>query len=224
MSDLNIATTLHRTRRGDTEMQVDIGRATKDMTEHLVGLEKQVGKAVDRAVRKVARWLRTHSVREIGRELNITQAALKRRYRFSDTGHGFNRRVNIWVGLLAIAAHDTGKINQGPAGARVRGRQFDGAFKQKIYGSEEKVYIRASANRERGHATVTQGGRDWSKYSREKLNSARAEYGDRFPVQVVGIEIEDIGLDVLERYQSRLDGQYRRILDQELNYALNVES
>ncbi|MCV6588219.1 MAG: phage tail protein [Marinobacterium sp.] len=211
MSSINIATTMHRSHFGDREMQVDIGRITEDMTEHLIGLEKQVGKAVDRSVKKVARWLRTHSVREISKELGIVQKALRRRYRVSDTGKGDERRVYIWIGLLAIAAHDAGKVSQEPGGARVRGRQFDSAFKQRIYDSEEKVYIRASANRRRGHATVTD-------------NSVRADYGDRFPVQVVGIEIEEVGRDVLERYERRLDHQYRHILEQELNYALNVES
>ncbi len=223
MADVEILKSHHRTRAGDSEMQVNIGGVNEDLTAHLIGLEKQVEWAVNSAIKKVARWLRTHSVREIGRELNITQAVLKRRYRFSDVGKGFNRKVNIWVGLLAIAAHEAGKASKNPAGVKVRGRQFDGAFLQRIYGSEEKVYIRASANRKYGHTTTTEGGRDWARYSRPKLNSVRAEYGDRFPVQVVGIDIEEPALEVLQRFESRLNSEYTRILGQELNYAIHVK-
>jgi len=224
MSDITISKSHHRARKGDLELQVGIGQVNEDLAGHLIGLEGKVEVAVDRAIKKTARWLRTHSAREIGKELNIKQAAIKQRFRFTDTGKGFGRKATVWVGLLAIAAHEAGATSKNKAGVRVRGRQFDSAFKQKIYGSEEKVYIRASANRKRGHATVTEGGRDYAKYSRPKAAWFKAEYRDRFPVQVIGIEIEEIGREVLERYERRLNDRYRVILDQELNYVLNVES
>lgn len=222
MAEILILEGTHRARKGDAEYVVDIGRINADLTNHLLDLEDKVGKAVSRAIKRTAQWLRTHSVREISKELNIKQAPVRRRFRFRDTGKGFNRQMNIWVGLLAIAAHDAGKAVNAGRGAKVRGRQFDGAFVKRIYGSEEKMYIRASENRKRGHATVTERGRDYSRYSRTKPAWFEAEYGDRFPVQVVGIDIKDISLNVLERYEKRLNAVYRDNLERELNYELNV--
>lgn len=221
MSEIVISPSYHRARKGDQGLEVDIGQINSDLVDHLQELDGKVAKAVDRAIRKVARWLRTHSMREIGRALGIKQAAIKHRYRFTDTGKGFERKAGIWVGLLAIAAHEAGTPAQNAAGVRVRGHQFDSAFLQKIYGSEEKVYIRASRNRQLKHATV--GGHDSWRY-RPKSPSFLAEYGDRFPVQVIGVDIESVARPILERYEKRLNDRYREILEQELNYVLNVES
>ncbi|MBF4444070.1 hypothetical protein EA908_29395, partial [Vibrio anguillarum] len=44
---------------------------TADLTEHLYGVADKVEKAVNRAVKKTARWLRTHSMRDLSKELNI---------------------------------------------------------------------------------------------------------------------------------------------------------
>lgn len=206
------------------ELDLDLSADTRELTAHLQEVDGRVAKAVKRAVKKTMTWLRTHSAREIGRELNIKQKPLKQRFVVSQKDRAGTRYVNLWVGLLAIAAHDTGRARQSAAGVSVRGRQFGSAFLQRIYGSEEKVYIRASANRLRGHTTTSKTGRDWSRYSRPKSNFIDAEYGDRFPVQVVGINVEEVGRDVLERYERRINARYREILEQELNYALHVES
>ena len=108
MSDITISKSHHRARKGDLELQVGIGQVNEDLAGHLIGLEGKVEVAVDRAIKKTARWLRTHSAREIGKELNIKQAAIKQRFRFTDTGKGFGRKATVWVGLLAIAAHEAG--------------------------------------------------------------------------------------------------------------------
>lgn len=221
MSEIVISPAHHRARSGDHGLEVDIGQINSELTDHLKGVEDKVAKAVGRSIKKVSRWLRTHSMREIGKELKIRQSAIKSRYRFTDTGKGFERKAGIWVGLLAIAAHDAGVPVQNAAGVRVRGRQFNSAFIQKIYGSEEKVYIRASRNRQLKHATA--GGRESWAY-RPKSPSFLAEYGDRFPVQVIGIDISEVGVAVLERYEKRLNARYREILEQELHYALSVEA
>ena len=237
-SEIEILPSHHRKKTGDVELKsVDLESANKDLAGHLLGLEVELEKAINRAIQKLGAWLRTHSVREISKELNIKQMVIKRRYRFSKIGgkNGQPMQLKIWVGLLAIAAHEAGAVthNRNSAGAKVRGRQFDSAFKARIYGSEEKMYIRAAANRRHGHTTVTEGGRDWSGRRRPKhlkgegIRRAKfeAEQGSsRFPVQVIGIDISEIGLDVLQRYESRLNSRYRELLDQELNYALNVET
>lgn len=202
------------------EVDLDFGADIKSMTQHLEGMQTAISKAVSRAIKKLERWLRTHSMREIGKALKIAQKPLKNRFKFSEVERGGKTVFKMWVGLLSLAAHEVGKASQNAAGVRVRGRQFDSAFISKIYDSDERVYIRASRNKQLGHATY--GGRDNQRY-RPKTAAFLAQYGDRFPVQAIGIDIESVARPILERYEQRLNARFREILDQELNYALNIE-
>lgn len=204
---------------------------SEQLTQDLELLGSRVEVAVNRALKKLARWLRTHAMREIGRELKITQKALKKRFVIKHNSKGKDPYINIWFGLLNVAAHEVGTARQNAAGARVAGRQFDGAFVKKIYGSEEKVYIRTRRNRREGHATISQ--RPWRTDSGSHYGGHRfLDYGGandtsnrgRFPVQVVGIEIEEVARDILERYELRINARYQQLLQQEVNYALYVES
>jgi hypothetical protein len=220
----------NRAQKGGLALHIDAGQITHDLTSHLQGLDLPIEKAINRAMNKVARWLRTHSVREIGKELKIKQSIIRNRYRFSKSGKGGSQQINIWVGLLAVAAHQAGPAAQNSAGTKVKGRQFDSAFKAKIYNSDERVFIRSAANMRQGHVTL---GDPTQKQKRQQRNAGHKRKGlsrdlpaklrGRFPVEVVGIDIEDIGQDILERYEGRINRQYGKILEQELNFALNVE-
>lgn len=184
-------------------------------------LGAKVESVIKRALKKLSKWLRTHSVREIGKNLKITQKALKKRFFITFNDKGDMPYINIWFGLLNVSAHEAGKPNQNRSGTRVKSYQFDGAFIQKIYGGDQKVYIRASRNREFNHATVAQRPGRVNRYPDRKF---LAKNSDRFPVQVVGIKIEDEARKILERYESRINSRYEKILEQELNFALNIES
>ncbi|MEM5529553.1 hypothetical protein WN093_12070 [Gammaproteobacteria bacterium AS21] len=200
---------------------IDLDDITKELTEHIQGLDSKVNKAVKRALKKVGTWLRTHSMREIGKELQINLSALRKRYRLSTTNKNHNNELKLWVGLLSIAAHDAGKALKNKAGTKVRGHQFDSAFKAKIYNNEERVFIRSAANKKQQHTTV--GSKGKKKRSRHKQDLP-ASISSRFPVEVVGIDVQEIGLDVLERYEKRINKRYGELLTQELHFALNVEN
>lgn len=208
-------------RSSDYAHVATLSADSEQLTQDLELLGKRCEVAVQRAIKKLARWLRTHSLREIGRELKITQKVLKKRFRIDENSKGDSPYINIWFGLLNVGAHEVGKARQNRAGTRVRGRQFDGAFVKKIYGSEEKVYIRARRNRRAGHATVAQRPGRNNRYPNRAF---LAEEGGRFPVQVVGVEIEEVATEILERYEQRINARYQELLQQEVNYALNVES
>ena len=45
----------------------------------------------------------------------------------------------------------------------------------------------------------------------------------RFPVQVVGVDVNEVAMPILERYSDRVSSRFKEILQQELNYVLNVE-
>lgn len=195
------------------DLQQEIG----DLTRHIQGMEKQVEKAVQRALRKTIRWVRTHSIKELGKELNIKQAAIKNRFRLETSTK--KNEVKLWVGLLAVAAHDLGKVQQTAAGVRVGRHRFDGAFYKRIYESSESVYIRASRNKVFRHDAVRLNMKHNSNYD----HSFMAENSGRFPVQVVGISIVDEAEKVLAKFENRVNTQFIKILNQELNYALNIE-
>ena len=225
-SDIDLLPSHNRSTSGDLSLNIDVGQISNDLTEHLLGLNLPIEKAINRAMNKIARWLRTHSVREIGRELKIKQSVIRSRYRFNKSGKGSAQRISIWVGLLAIAAHHAGTAAQNSAGTKVKGRQFDSAFKAKIYNSEERVFIRTAANKRHGHATLGNREQKASRGLRDAHNqrSLPAQLRGRFPVEVVGIDIEEVGQEVLERYESRINKRYGQILEQELHYALNIEN
>jgi hypothetical protein len=198
-------------------LQLDVADITRELTDHLQGLESKVEKAIDRAIVKTARWLRTHSVKEIGKALGIKNSVIRNRYRFRKVGEGNAQKVDIWVGLLAIAAHEAGKPVQNKVGTRAAGREFKSAFIAKIFNSEERVFIRSAANEKQNHTTLSNPQeRKIQRFMPEKLKG-------RFPVEVVGVDILEVSLEVLERYEKRINKRYSEILQQELNYALNVK-
>jgi len=198
-------------------MELQLSAVSADLQRDMQALEDRVGKVVNRAVKKLTQWLRTHSVREISQEIGITQNALKKRFIIERVTVNGQERVRIWVGLMNVAVHDLGKVTQAKAGAKVGGAVYEGAFLKKIYGSQEKVYVRTARNRSAGHATVAdRPGRVNKNPDRPFLDKS----GGRFPVQVVGEEIEDVSRKILERYELRLNARFQTILKQELNYAL----
>ncbi len=214
-----------RLSKGDFAMHIDVGEITQQLTQDLQALEPKVLRAVRRAIKKTGTWLRTHSMREIGKTLKIKQSVIRNRYRFKQRNNGNAEKLDIWVGLLAVAAHDAGKAVQGSTGTRVAGRQYKSAFVAKIYNSEERVFIRSAANKREGHFTLGDKANKEKRRIRDARNGRNLPAGlkGRFPVEVIGIDIAEVGLEVLERYEKRLNNHYGDILQQELNYALNIE-
>lgn len=188
---------------------------SEQLSNDLKKLGDKVEVAVSRALLKTERWLRTHSMREIGKELNIAQSAIKFRYKIELK----NSTITLWFGLLNVAAHNIGKPTQNRAGVRVRGRQFDSAFYRPVYGSTPKVYIRARRNHRLGYETYTADGKRRKNHS-STGSGFMVDNGGRFPLQVLGVEIESTALQVLERYEHRINARYEEILAQEVNYAL----
>lgn len=187
---------------------------SEQLANDLKKLGDKVEVAVSRALLKTERWLRTHSMREIGKELNIAQGAIKYRFKIELR----NSTITLWFGLLNVAAHNIGKPTQNRAGVRVRGRQFDSAFYRPVYGSTPKVYIRARRNQRLGYETYTADGKH--RQNRFYNHAFMADNEGRFPLQVLGVEIESTALEVLQRYEHRINARYEEILAQEVNYAL----
>ena len=190
--------------------------ATQELTAELRNVNIKVNTAVNRAVKKTAQWLRTHSIRELGKELGIKQAPLKSRF-VVGTNPKQPGEAKVWIGLLAIGAHLTGNVSQNQAGAKAAKRQYDGAFYKSVHGSDEKVYIRASRNRVMQHDVVRENRR--RKY--RSLQDPKLK--GRFPLHVVGVNIEEPADRIIQRFEARINQRYRELLTHELKYVLSIE-
>lgn len=206
----------HQRRTNAGVLSFDLSNEADLLADEFAGMEKQVAKAIERALKKTGRWLRTHTLRFLSKEVSIKQAALKNRFILDYDKN--TKTVNLWIGLLAIAADTLGSVSQNAEGAKAGAYQFDGAFYQKVYGDDKRVYIRASRNRVMQHDVVRQN---------RKLPSYRPVRDPRligrFPVQAVGVAIEDQASQIVLRLEQQVNKRFGEILKQELNYAINVE-
>lgn len=192
-------------------LQIDLRESTGQLVNNLALTEKLINKAVKRALKRTGVWFRTHTKRTIGRALGIKQKALNRRYRVS-VSRGNKPALSIWVGLLAIAVDETGSPKQNAAGVKVK-HQYDGAFVASMFGNGERVNIRSSVNEEQGHVTISETG--------QKLVNRNPIHRHRFPVELVGLDIVDVSLETLERYEKIINRRYKRFLKHEIDYIIN---
>lgn len=101
--------------------------------------------AAARALRKTAQWLRTHSSREIARELGITQSPIRHRYNIYSQSTA--REVKLWVGLQPIGVHYLGTPRQTSTGVRVGHRDYDAAFISPMKSTQRLVFRRKGRER-----------------------------------------------------------------------------
>ncbi|RON16046.1 hypothetical protein [Pseudomonas frederiksbergensis] len=87
---------------------------------------KKLDLAAARALRKTAQWLRTHSSREIAKELRIAQSPI--RHRFDIFSQSTAKEVKLWVGLRPLSVHYLGTPKQTPTGVSVGHRAYEDAF------------------------------------------------------------------------------------------------
>lgn len=109
----------------------------------------QAGKKLDlaaaRALRRTAQWLRTHSSKEVARELRIAQSPIRHRYNIYSQSTA--NEVKLWVGLQPIGVHYLGTPKQTPDGVSVGHRQYDGAFISPMKSSQRLVFQRKGRER-----------------------------------------------------------------------------
>jgi len=111
----------------------------------LADMPRRLDLAAARALRKTALWLRTHSSREISRELRITQSPLRHRYQIHSRSTA--KEVKLWVGLQPISVHYLGTPKQTPTGVAVGHRQYDAAFISPMRSTQRLVFRRKGRER-----------------------------------------------------------------------------
>lgn len=111
----------------------------------LADMPRKLDLAAARALRKTAQWLRTHSSREIARELGITQSPIRHRYNIYSQSTA--REVKLWVGLQPIAVHYLGTPKVTAGGVKVGHREYDDAFISPMKSSHRMVWRRKGRER-----------------------------------------------------------------------------
>lgn len=194
---------------------INLSDAAFQAKKQFAGLESSVDRALTRATRKTARWLAVHSARELKTALHLKNAKrLKDRIKIFVNQNGSS--TTIFFGLAPIEVEAAGKPRNNSRGVSVGGRQYDGAFYRVVYGSKPYVWIRTKRNQREKHTVYR------SSKQHSNPNSIRdSDLSGRFPVQRIGLEIEEPAIQVIERLEARTNERFLVIFDQELNYELS---
>jgi hypothetical protein len=195
-------------------LEIDLGEDLAELEAQLMASVPQVNRAIDRALKKTARWLETHSKRELGTALQVPQRVFKTRFfRHFSTKNG-KRSVNVWFGLDSMRSIDLGNPRQTAQGVKVGKHLFSGAF---------------IANMKSGHTGIFRRSNEFNRnFTSDERNENRQKRADgqwtELPIEEVGFPIEQIAKPILERYHVRAEARFKQILKQEINFALNVEA
>lgn len=174
--------------------------------ERMPRLRRPIQRAQVRAVNKTLRSLRTRAIRDVAHAANVPQKVL--RGRGGGRGRAFIRKARgrdvtgaLWFGTASIAAAYLGNPRQFAYGARVGRRKFPGAFVATMPSGHVGVFRRGESARHR---------------------PARNAWGTTaLPIKEVGVDLDGAraAINRLRPYARR---RLTTVLDQELNYALNV--
>jgi len=126
-------------------LELQVGDGLSRVPEILSRLQRDLDLAAARALRRTAQWLRTHSTREIAKELRITQSPVRHRYNLYTRAKG--SEIKVWVGLEPILVHYLGKPVKNAGGVEVAHRQYDDAFIGRGKNGKELVFIRKGRER-----------------------------------------------------------------------------
>lgn len=108
------------------QLNLALSEGLASVPEILNRMQRELDLAAARALRKTANWLRTHSTKEIAKELRITQSPLRHRYDVYTRAAG--KEVKVWVGLRPISVHYLGTPKETSTGVSVGHRSYEDAF------------------------------------------------------------------------------------------------
>lgn len=139
-------------------LNVSLDAATAALPEAVKATRKQLDLAADRALKKTAQWLRTHSAREIGKTLGIPNSPLKHRFNVYPTRG--RQEVKLWVGIRPLSVHYLGQPKATPTGVKVGKHSYDGAFIDPMRSKAPMVWRRKGKERLPIEKVVKEWGED----------------------------------------------------------------
>lgn len=165
----------------------------RDLSNH--GLQK----AINRASKKMARWLQTHIARQAAMMLGMKTSSFKK-YRIKLNMRDASGITKVWIGTNRIAAHhlQNPRWKRQWSGARAGGQTFDGAF---------------IANSKAG------GNRNGLKVFRR----LPGQYGPngKEKLEKVSIAIDSDVKEAIYRLQNRANARFKELLLQEIRFELS---
>lgn len=197
------------------DIKFNFAKELQRVSAKITATPKQLEKAGQRAIKKTMRWMYTRAAREISQATGIAQKALKPRFSLKTVGKGSEAVTILWLGISPVLAEKAGRPRQTRAGVSVKKERYEGAFVSDLYGYNDAVWIRASRNN--GRYTTT------AKRRKANPNSLPAHLRGRFPVQHVAVDIADTASQAFKRLEARVPDEFRKKLDQEINYVVNHE-
>ncbi|WP_163834743.1 hypothetical protein [Spartinivicinus ruber] len=182
-------------------LEIDITQTATSQAGTELLTAKEIDKATNRALKKAAKWLRTHSLRELGTELSIRRTAIKGRVQIFPLG---NRGMKVWFGLNRVGVHWLGQPRFSAQGVKVGRRAYPGAFIQPMRSGQLLVFKRkALARYAQGH------------------DSKGRPRRHRLPIELVTENIETPLRDIAERWEARLIQRFHTLLDHEIEVLIN---
>ena len=174
----------------------------------------KVSKATKRALSKLAKFAERNVLREVSRQVGVTAKLIKElgRVRASlkkatnrDTGA---YELVVWLGIFDIPAHKLGTPRQTRAGVRTGKHFWQGAFLFQPLNAPKAMVFKRAAN--------------WKHKQQRSRKSGRLMW--------IGLPIEKQSLPIYQQAETALANmepllleRFSTLLQQELNYAFNIE-
>ncbi len=171
---------------------------------------RQLEKASARALKKTFRHLADRVSREVARRSGVGMKVMRHRIRSKVLNSGSG--ASLWMGLEPIELNELGSVRQSKAGVKVKGFSFDGGFYQSVFTDEPKAYVRTTRARALGIPLV--------HFSKQKKRLSNQHDPGRFPVNLLGVNVEEDAVSVIERFLPGLGAVFQKRLSEELNFAL----
>ncbi len=195
------------------KLDLELDSTVDDLIGQFDHAPEKVSKAIARSLRKLSRFPERRILRELARQQSISQKVLKSlgRVRVSlyqpGDRAGQNYSLIIWIGALDIPAHYLGKPVQTKRGVRTGRRFWEGAFLMRP--------INAT------HSMVFERKDTWQhKFQRSKKSGRMMWMG--LPLEKKEVPIWNTASTVLQKLEPVLLDRFTTLMEQELNYELNV--
>ncbi|WP_419835367.1 hypothetical protein [Endozoicomonas atrinae] len=195
------------------KLDLELDSTVDDLIGQFDHAPEKVSKAIARSLRKLSRFAERRILRELARQQSISQKVLKSlgRVRVSlyqpGDRAGQNYSLVIWIGALDIPAHYLGKPVQTKRGVRTGRRFWEGAFlMQPVNATHPMVFERKE---------------EWRhKFQRSKKSGRMMWMG--LPLEKKEVPIWNTASTVLQQLEPVLLDRFTTLMEQELNYELNV--
>ena len=197
------------------KLAIDLDSSIDDLIEAFSDSPEKVAKAIDRALRKLSRFAESRTRREVSRQMKISAKLLKELGRVKVNLYkpgGLNPdgyRLVVWIGIMDIPAHYLGKPAQTKAGVRTGRHFWDSAFLfQPVNASHEMVFKRAPS---------------WKHKQQVSKKSGRFMWMG-LPIEKQSLSVYREANQALAKLEPLLLERFATLLQQELNFAFNIES